>query len=99
MSTHFIHIGKFKVSPEQKDTFIKVMRDYKFFATQNGLDHSHLVEDEKDPATFMHVTVWASRDDWVAIEKTAEHKAMHQAREALLTAPMDHDFVCGDIIG
>ena len=98
MSTHFIHIGKFIVKPDQKDRFIAVMRDYEHFATQNGLDHSHIVEDEKESCMFMHITLWANRDDWVAIEQTVQHKNMHKDRDELLDVPMEHDFVCGQVL-
>ena len=98
MSAAFMHIGRFAVKPEHRDRFVEVMKDYESFATQKGLDHSHLIEDEKEPSNFMHVTVWRAREDWVAIEETPAHKNMHQERNALLASPMEHDFVCGSIL-
>lgn len=98
MSASFMHIGKFAVASEKRDRFIEVMKDYEQFATQNGLDHSHLVEDETAPGTFMHVTVWRAKEDWVAIEETPAHKNMHKERDTLLAEPMEHDFVSGVVL-
>ena len=98
MTAVFMHIGRFVVDPAHRDRFVEVMKDYESFATQKGLDHSHLVEDEKEPGTFMHVTVWASREDWVSIEETPSHKNMHKERDSLLASPMEHDFVCGNVL-
>jgi heme-degrading monooxygenase HmoA len=98
MSAAFIHIGRFVVAPDHRDRFVELMRDYERFATQNGLDHSHLVEDEKTSGAFIHITVWASREDWVAIEQTQAHQNMHKERDALLTAPMEHDFFAGPVL-
>ncbi|MFV0474235.1 MAG: antibiotic biosynthesis monooxygenase [Pikeienuella sp.] len=97
MAPSFIHIGKFIIDPKDRGEFIAIMKNYEKTATQNGLDHSHVVEDEKAPGAFMHVTVWARRDDWVAIEKTEAHRTMHDQREKLLIRPMEHDFICGRI--
>lgn len=97
MSAHFLHIGRFDVNSEKRSDFIAVMKDYEEHARQKGLDHSHLIEDEKAPNTFMHITVWASRDDWVAIEKSDVHQEMHAKRDKLLASPMEHDFVCGRV--
>ncbi|MEM9169033.1 MAG: antibiotic biosynthesis monooxygenase family protein [Pseudomonadota bacterium] len=98
MSAEFMHIGRFAVDAAHRDRFLEVMKDYEHFATQSGLDRSHLIEDEKAPGTFMHVTVWRTRDDWVAIEETPGHQNMHKERDALLAAPMEHDFVCGTVV-
>ena len=98
MTAVFMHIGRFVVESEHRDRFIEVMKDYESFATQKGLDHSHLVEDEKAPGTFMHVTVWSSRENWVSIEETTAHKNMHKERDSLLASPMEHDFVCGNVL-
>ncbi|MEM1391487.1 MAG: antibiotic biosynthesis monooxygenase family protein [Pseudomonadota bacterium] len=98
MSVKFLHIGRFRVTPEHRLRFIDVMRDYEAFATQNGLDHSHLVEDEADAGTFLHITAWQTREDWVEIEQSDGHKNMHAARNALLAEPMQHDFVSGAIL-
>ncbi|MEM1346542.1 MAG: antibiotic biosynthesis monooxygenase family protein [Pseudomonadota bacterium] len=98
MSAAFMHIGKFVVAPDHADRFVDLMRDYEQFATQNGLDHSHIVEDETSEGTFMHVTVWATREDWEAIEKTDAHQRMHAGRDTLLAAPMEHDFLCAKVL-
>ena len=98
MTAAFMHIGRFVVDPKHRDRFVEVMKDYESFATQKGLDHSHLIEDEKKSGTFMHVTVWGARKDWVAIEETPAHKNMHKERDALLSEPMEHDFVCGTVL-
>lgn len=97
MSETFMHIGKFVVQPENRDTFIEIMKTYEASANQKGLTHSNVIEDEKTEGTFMHVTVWENRDDWVAIEGTEVHKQMHEKRNALLASPMEHDFVCGKV--
>lgn len=97
MSANFMHIGKFSVNSENRAAFIAIMKDYEAHAKQSGLDHSHVIEDENAPGTFLHVTVWANRDDWVAVEKTEAHQQMHSKRDALLNAPDEHDFVCGTI--
>ena len=98
MSQSFFHIGKFVVATGQRDSFIDLMKSYESHAKQNGLDHAHLVEDETAPGTFMHVTLWASRDHWVQVEKSADHQQMHTARNALLAEPMQHDFVAGGTV-
>lgn len=98
MTPSFMHIGKFSIDPNKRDAFVEVMKDYEKAATQTGLDHSHLIEDEKAPNTFMHVTVWSTREDWVKIEQSPVHKEMHEKRNALLASPMEHDFVCGDVL-
>ena len=98
MSTKFMHVAKFIVESSNREKFIQVMKGYEHSATQNGLDHSHLIEDEKASDTFWYTTVWANRADWVAIEQTPAHKQMHKDRDALLTPPIKHDFVCGNIL-
>ncbi|MEM9495832.1 MAG: antibiotic biosynthesis monooxygenase [Pseudomonadota bacterium] len=98
MTARFMHIGKFTVDAAHRDRFIEMMKDYESFSMQRGLDHSHLIEDEKQSGTFMHVTVWNKREDWVAIEETDAHKNMHKERDALLSSPMEHDFVCGTVL-
>lgn len=97
MTASFIHIGKFVIDPANRGTFVEIMREYDAHAVQNGLDHSHVIEDENAPGTFMHITVWRAREDWVEIEKSEAHLTMHKQRDALLTEPMEHDFVCGRI--
>ncbi|MCR9085635.1 MAG: antibiotic biosynthesis monooxygenase [Rhodobacteraceae bacterium] len=97
MSETFMHIGKFTVSPDRRDAFVEVMKGYDASAPQKGLTHSNVIEDENTPGTFMHVTVWETRDDWVAVEKSPAHREMHDKRNALLDAPMQHDFVCGKV--
>ncbi|MEL7041250.1 MAG: antibiotic biosynthesis monooxygenase family protein [Pseudomonadota bacterium] len=98
MTTTFMHIGRFKVAPDHRDRFIEVMKDYEAFSTQRGLDHSHIIEDEKQPGTFMHVTVWNTRQDWEAIEASETHQNMHAERDKTLAEPMEHDFICGTIL-
>lgn len=98
MTTTFLHIGRFEVASDQRDRFIELMKDYEAFSVQNGLDHSHIIEDEKQPGIFMHVTVWQSREDWEAVEQSETHKNMHAERDRTLAAPMEHDFVCGHIL-
>ncbi|MEM9440559.1 MAG: antibiotic biosynthesis monooxygenase family protein [Pseudomonadota bacterium] len=97
MSEAFMHIGKFVIRPESRSEFIDVMKEYEQSAQQNGLRHSNVIEDENTSGTFMHVTLWESRADWVAVEQTTAHKNMHEKRSALLAAPMEHDFVCGKV--
>lgn len=97
MSAKFMHIGKFNVSSEKRSDFIDLMKNYENTARQSGLDHSHLIEDETAQGTFMHVTVWGDRDNWVAVEESDAHRKMHEARNAMLAEPMEHDFVCGRI--
>lgn len=63
MSATFMHVGKFKVKPDDRARFIDAMKSYEKTAQQYGLDHSHLIEDEKEAGTFMHVTAWGKRDD------------------------------------
>ena len=98
MSTTFMHVAKFIVETSNREKFIQVTKDYEHSATQSGLDHSHLIEDEKASGTFWYVTVWANRDDWVSIEQTPAHKKMHKDRDALLAEPMKHDAVCGNVL-
>mgnify|MGYP001793885389 CR=1 FL=1 len=97
MTATFMHIGRFNIRAEDRDAFINLMREYENSAPQDGLDHSHLIEDETAKGTFMHVTVWDQRDHWVAVEETPVHKDMHEKRNKMLNAPMEHDFVCGSI--
>ncbi|MEM9670563.1 MAG: antibiotic biosynthesis monooxygenase [Pseudomonadota bacterium] len=98
MTAGFMHIGKFKIKPDHRDRFIEVMKDYESFATQKGLNRSHLIEDETESGTFMHVTIWKAREDWSEIEETTGHKNMHKERDAFLSEPMEHDFVCGTVL-
>ena len=98
MIAAFMHIGRFIVEPDHRNRFIEVMKDYENFATQKGLDHSHLIEDEKESGVFMHVTVWSTREAWVAIEETPAHRNMHKERDTLLASPMEHDFICGTVL-
>lgn len=98
MSTSFMHVGKFVVSPQNRAAFVAVMKDYEKTAPQNGLDHSHLIEDENNAGAFWHTTIWQTRADWVAVETTPGHEKMHAARGALLLEPMKHDFFCGAVI-
>ena len=98
MTTTFMHIGRFNVASEHRERFIEIMKDYEAFSTQRGLDHSNIIEDEKQPGTFMHVTVWKTRKDWEAVEETEGHKNMHAERDKTLASPMEHDFICGTII-
>lgn len=98
MSTNFMHVAKFNVENSNREKFIQVMKEYESSATQNGLDHSHLVEDEKESGTYWYVTIWADRENWVTVEQSPAHKKMHKDRDALLTAPMKHDVVCGNVI-
>lgn len=95
MSEPFMHIGKFAVASESRDAFLDVMATYQKEADQTGLEHSNIIEDEKAAGTFMHVTLWKTREDWAAVEKSAVHQSMHKKRDALLVKPMEHDFVCG----
>lgn len=97
MSDLFMHIGKFVIRSESRDAFVEIMKTYEKSADQSGLNHSHLIEDENVDGTFMHVTLWNTRDDWVAVEQTSAHKEMHKKRDALLAKPMEHDFVCGKV--
>ncbi|QPH55636.1 antibiotic biosynthesis monooxygenase family protein [Pontivivens ytuae] len=97
MSEEFMHIGKFVVAPENRNAFIDLMKGYETSVKPKGLTHSNVIEEEKTPGTFMHVTFWESRDDWVAIEQNAVHKDMHAKRNVLLAEPMEHDFICGRI--
>lgn len=98
MSANFIHVGKFVVAPENREKAVAVMRAYEETAGQAGLDHAHLVEDETQPGSFWHVTLWATRADWVAIEKSEAHLKMHTEREALLSENIEHDFFCGNVL-
>ena len=98
MSTTFMHVGQFVVAPEYRDAFVALMAEYEKNVPQKGLDHSHLIEDESNPGTFWHSTIWQSRQDWVAVETTPGHRDMHQKRGALLIEAMKHDFFCGNII-
>lgn len=97
MSGSFMHIGRFSISAEKRSDFIDLMKRYEENAVQSGLDHSHLIEDETSQGTFMHVTVWKDRSDWVAVEESDAHKSMHSERNAMLSEPMQHDYVCGRI--
>ena len=97
MSETFMHIGKFAVRPEARETFVALMQSYEDTAEQRGLTHSNVIEDERNKGTFMHVTVWEKRADWVAVEETDAHRKMHEARNAMLVAPMEHDFICGKV--
>lgn len=98
MSTSFMHVGKFVVAPDKRDAFVALMKAYEKDVTQNGLDHSHLIEDENDASTFWHTTIWNTRADWEAVETTQGHRAMHEQRGAMLGEPMKHDFFCGNVI-
>ncbi|MEM6374953.1 MAG: antibiotic biosynthesis monooxygenase family protein [Pseudomonadota bacterium] len=97
MTQSFMHIGRFKIASEKRSDFIDLMKDYESTASQSGLDRSHLIEDETAKGTFMHVTVWKDRADWVAVEASDAHQKMHSARNTMLTEPMQHDYVCGRI--
>ena len=97
MSDLFMHIGKFVVQPEKHDDFVALMREYEGSVRQDGLSHSNVVEDEETSNTFLNVTFWNTRDDWVAIEKTDAHQKMHTARNAMLAEEMQHDFLCGKV--
>lgn len=97
MTETFMHIGKFVVQPENRRTFLEVMQKYENAATPKGLVKSNVIEDETAEGTFMHVTHWNTRDDWVAVEKTDVHQKMHEKRNALLATQMEHDFVCGKV--
>ncbi|WP_227269580.1 putative quinol monooxygenase [Roseobacter weihaiensis] len=97
MSETFMHIGKFVVKPDNRSKFLEVMREYENASKPKGLTQSNVIEDENAEGTFMHVTLWDKRDDWVAVEKADIHKKMHERRNALLATPMEHDFVCGKV--
>lgn len=98
MSGSFMHVGKFSVAPANRDAFVAVMTEYEKTVAQKGLDHSHLIEDEDNPGTYWHTTIWQTRDNWVAVETTPGHREMHDKRGDLLVEPMKHDFFCGHVI-
>lgn len=98
MADKFMHVGRFVIKPESRDAFIAVMQTYEKDIAQKGLDHSHLIESENSAHSFWHVTVWNTKADWVAIEKSSGHLEMHKNREPFLAEPADHDFGFGNVI-
>lgn len=69
-----MHVAKFNVKNSNREKFIQVIKEYESSATQNGLDYSHLVEDEKESGTYWYVTIWADRENRVTVEQSLAHK-------------------------
>lgn len=92
MSASFMHVAKFAVVAGNREAFVAVLKDYEENVTQDGLDHSHLIESINEPNTFWYVTLWQSREAWEKVEELPEHKEMHALRDPLILQPANQNF-------
>jgi len=92
MSASFMHVAKFAVVSENREDFVAVIKNYEENVTQDGLDHSHLIESSNEPGTFWYVTLWQSKEAWEKVEEMPEHKEMHVLRDPLIAQPANQNF-------